>query len=59
MFNHAICGAGSPKYISSDNDPLFRFHRWRANLRVLDATEVKTVTRPVKNPERYDRVLQI
>ena len=43
MFNHAICGAGSPRYISSDNDPLFRFHRWKANLRVIEATEVKTV----------------
>jgi len=43
LFNHAICGAGSPKYISSDNDPLFRFHRWKANLRILEATEVKTV----------------
>ena len=27
MFNRAIRGAGSPKYISSDHDPLFRFHQ--------------------------------
>lgn len=32
-----------PTYLSSDNDPLFRFHRWRANLRILDVTEIKTV----------------
>jgi hypothetical protein len=43
MFNRAIRGAGSPKYLSSDNDPLFRFHQWKANLRILDVTEVKTV----------------
>ena len=43
MFNRAIRGAGSPKYLSSDNNPLFRFHRWKANLRILNVTEVKTV----------------
>jgi len=51
MFNHAICKAGSPKYISSDNDPLFRFHRWKANLRILDVIEVKTVPHlPISHP---------
>jgi transposase InsO family protein len=29
--------------VSTDNDPLFRFHRWRANLRVLEIEEIKTV----------------
>ena len=33
----------TPKYLSSDNDPLCRFHQWRANLRVLRVTEVKSV----------------
>ncbi|MGH8605472.1 MAG: helix-turn-helix domain-containing protein, partial [Gammaproteobacteria bacterium] len=32
MFNHAISQKTLPKY---DNDPLFRFHRWLANLHVL------------------------
>jgi len=51
MFNHAIRGTGSPKYISSDNDPLFRFHRWKANLRILEVTEVKTVPHlPISHP---------
>src|SRR5215472_2183649 len=31
------------KYPSTDNDPLYRFHQWLANLRVLEATEIKTV----------------
>ena len=43
MFNHAISGSDPPRYISSDNDPLFRFHRWKANLRILDVAEIKSV----------------
>ena len=43
MFNHAIRGPSSPKRLSSDNDPLYRFHQWHANLRVLRVTEVKSV----------------
>ncbi len=35
MFNHAIAGQRLPKHVSTDHDPLFRFHRWLANLRVL------------------------
>jgi hypothetical protein len=35
MFKEAIRGAGVPKYLSSDHDPLYRFHQWQANLRVL------------------------
>ena len=29
--------------MSSDNDPLFTFHRWRSNLRVLEVEEIKSV----------------
>ncbi len=43
MFNSIIGGARLPRYLSSDNDPLFRFHRWSANLRILEITEIKTV----------------
>ena len=44
MFNYAIRGHRLiPKYLSSDNDPLYRFHQWQANLRILDVTEIKTV----------------
>jgi transposase InsO family protein len=34
MFRGAIRGQGPPKYLSSDHDPLYRFHQWKANLRV-------------------------
>ena len=51
MFNHARYGQTLPKRLSSDHDPLlFRFHRWRANLRVLDIEELKSV------PSRLARI---
>jgi hypothetical protein len=44
MFKQAIQGATAlPTYLSSDHDPLFRVHQWKANLRVLDIIEIKTV----------------
>ncbi len=43
MFNNIIGGSKSPRYLSSDHDPLFRFYQWNANLRILEVTEVKTV----------------
>jgi len=43
MFSRAIGRQSLPKYLSSDNDPLYRFHQWQANLRVLEVTEIKTV----------------
>jgi transposase InsO family protein len=43
MFKQAIRGAAVPKYLSSDHDPLYRYHRWHANLRILGVTEIKTV----------------
>jgi transposase InsO family protein len=43
MFNRAIHTQTLPKYLSSDHDPLYRFHQWQANLRVLGVKEIKTV----------------
>jgi len=43
MFYQAVSGNSLPKYLSSDNDPLYRYHQWQANLRVLDILEIKTV----------------
>lgn len=43
MFNKIISEKNSPKYLSSDNDPLFLFHRWRANLRILEIDELKSI----------------
>jgi putative transposase len=43
MFNQAVAGMGVPKYLSTDNAPLFLFHQWKANLRILEIEEIKTV----------------
>ena len=43
LFNHAISRQDTPSYLSSDNDPLFLYHQWQANLRILDIEEIKTV----------------
>jgi putative transposase len=43
MFNKATSGHGWPQRVSSDNDPLFQYHRWKANLRVLDIEEIKSL----------------
>ena len=41
-FNRAIARQNMPKHLSSDHDPLFRFQRWRANLRILEIDEIKS-----------------
>jgi hypothetical protein len=51
MFNDATSGQDRPKYISSDNDPLFQYHRWKANLRVLEVREIKSLPHvPMSHP---------
>jgi transposase InsO family protein len=51
MFNDATSGEGWPRYLSSDNDPLFQYHRWKANLRVLEIKEIKSLPHvPMSHP---------
>ena len=51
MFNDATSGHDWPKYLSSDNDPLFLYHRWKANLRVLEIEEIKSLPHvPMSHP---------
>ena len=51
MFNRLIAKPSLPRYLSSDNDPLFRFQRWRANLRLLEVAEIKTLPcTPLSHP---------
>ena len=51
MFNSAIYSKGVPKYLSSDNDPLFLYHQWQANLRILGTDEIKTIAyTPLSHP---------
>ena len=40
-----------PRALSTDHDPLFEFHRWKANLRILEITEFKsTPLVPMSHP---------
>ena len=42
---------GVSRYLSSDNDPLFTYHRWEAHLRIIEIAEVKTVPyTPISHP---------
>ena len=51
IFNEAIGGKGARRYLSADHNPLFEFHGWRANLRILDVDEIKTVPHvPLSHP---------
>ena len=43
MFNRAIARQSMPKHLSSDHDPLFRFQRWLANLRILEIDEIRSI----------------
>jgi len=51
MFNRATRRQPPPKYLSSNHDPLYRFHQWQANLRILDVKAIKTVPyAPLSHP---------
>ncbi len=51
MFNRAMATQPPPKHLSTDHDPLFRFHRWLANLRVIGVNEIKSIPYvPVSHP---------
>jgi transposase InsO family protein len=51
MFNKVIFDNGLPKYLSMDNDGLYTFYRWQANLNVLELDEIKSVPEvPVSHP---------
>jgi transposase InsO family protein len=51
MFNHATAGNSWPKRISTDNDPLYQYRQWEANLRILDIEEIKSLPHvPMSHP---------
>jgi hypothetical protein len=52
MFNTAIHGGrDTPRYLSTDHDPLFEAHRWKANLRILEIDEIILVPHvPLSHP---------
>ncbi len=51
MLNSIVSTQRPPKYLSSDNDPLFEYQRWKANLRILEIKEIKSIPyTPVSHP---------
>ncbi len=51
MFNRIVSGNEPPRYLSSDHDPLFEYHQWQANLRILEVDPIKSVPyTPVSHP---------
>ncbi len=57
MFNRAITRQSMPKHLSSDHDPLFRFQRWRANLRILEVDEIKTIPNTPRSHAFVERLI--
>jgi len=43
MFNRILTDKTPPKYLSHDNDPLFRFERWISNMSTLGIEEIRSV----------------
>jgi transposase InsO family protein len=61
MFNKIISRLKPPKCISTDNDPIFTFRQWQANLRILEIEEVKSIPyTPISHPfiERLIRTIR-
>ncbi|MBF0443872.1 MAG: hypothetical protein HQK54_18330, partial [Oligoflexales bacterium] len=59
MFNEILSKSKViPKRISTDNDPLFEFYRWKANLRILDIEEIKDKIYQRLEPSGWARVLR-
>ncbi len=51
MCNKIVISKNTPDAISTDHDPLFRFNRWQANLRIMDIKEIKTIPyTPISHP---------
>ena len=57
MFNEAIRGQGVPQYLSTDHDPLFEYHRWKANLRILEVDEIKTAPHVPRSHPFVERLI--
>jgi putative transposase len=45
MFNRAMGNQAAPTNLSSVHDPLYRFHQWQANLRILNVTTLTVTAR--------------
>jgi len=61
MFARITRDLTMPKYLSFDNDPIFRFRQWKRNLRLWEITPIRSVPiSPVSHPfiERLIRTVK-
>src|SRR5271156_4910085 len=57
IFNRAITRQRMPKYLSSDHDPLFRFQRWLADLRILVIGGINSVAWSPRSHALIERLI--
>jgi hypothetical protein len=57
MFNQATSRQSWQAYLSSDNDPLFQYHRWKANLRILEIDEIKSLPHALMSHPFVERLI--
>ena len=57
VFNRIVAEKLPPIYLSSDNDPLFEFHRWKAKLRILEIDEIKSIPGTPQSHPFIERVI--
>ena len=51
MFNKVLNHLPPPKRISTDHDPLFTYFQWKANLRINEIEEIKSIPfTPISHP---------
>jgi hypothetical protein len=55
LFNASISTQNIPHYLSSDNDPIFRYNRWQANLWIPGINEIKSIPAVVSGDSRIQR----
>ncbi len=58
MFNKIRSTKTPPKYLSSDNDPIFQFSRWKANLRILEVKEIKSLPYQPRSHPFVERLIK-
>jgi putative transposase len=58
MLNQIISNKVLPANLSSDNTPLFQYHRWKANLRVLGINEIKSIPQQPRSHPFVERLIR-
>jgi transposase InsO family protein len=58
MLNRIVAAANArPAALSNDHDPLFEFHRWTANRRILEIAAIKSVPRVPMSHRFIERLI--